>query len=72
MRMPWGKYAGQEISTIPTGYIRWILDNLDFQGELREALECRLNGTEYIPRQSIPLVDPVDLICRPADEYNDD
>ena len=27
MKMPWGKFKGQEIHTIPSSYLKWVAEN---------------------------------------------
>jgi hypothetical protein len=44
MLMPFGKYAGVEMSTIPRGYSVWIRDNLDLRPPLCEAIDAVLAG----------------------------
>ena len=34
--MPWGKYAGQDLSDIPTGYLDWLIGN-DWMSEPNNA-----------------------------------
>jgi hypothetical protein len=29
MKMPWGKYKGEEIEKIPSWYLKWIATNCD-------------------------------------------
>lgn len=42
MLMPFGKHKGKEIESIPKGYLRWLNNNCDLQGELKTAVEVRL------------------------------
>jgi hypothetical protein len=44
MEMPFGKHRGERIDTIPRGYLRWLSGNADLWGELKQAVECVLNG----------------------------
>lgn len=40
MRMPFGKYRGQELSEVPESYLCWVLDNCERIGPtLRQAIE---------------------------------
>jgi Putative quorum-sensing-regulated virulence factor len=51
-RMPWGKYKGDYLSDINTGYIVWLLDNAKVSDPLlrRElAVEITRRMAEYIP-----------------------
>jgi hypothetical protein len=50
--MPWGKYKGDFLADIPTGYIVWLLDNAKASDPLlrRElAVEVSRRMAEYIP-----------------------
>ena len=38
MKMPFGKYKGMEISTLPVTYLHWVMVNFD-QGEIRIEVE---------------------------------
>ncbi len=38
--MPFGKYAGEPVSSVPTGYLKWLLREMD----LDEALELVTEG----------------------------
>ncbi len=45
MRMPFGKYKDQEIYNIPSGYLKWVLENIpnqDILSEVRKALLDRM------------------------------
>ena len=45
--MPFGKYKGEEIANIPTGYRRWMIDNFKWDGgnqRLRTAILASLNS----------------------------
>lgn len=43
LTMPFGKYKGVEISQIPKGYVRWLLDNaIRLDEQLQSALIMRL------------------------------
>lgn len=42
MKMPFGKYKGMEISTLPVDYLRWLVSNFepgDIRAEARRVLE---------------------------------
>ncbi|MBI1347123.1 hypothetical protein GC163_12635 [bacterium] len=50
MKMPYGKHKGEEIHTIPKGYLNWMLDNItDLGPDLKQAVEAGLQGKEYTP-----------------------
>ena len=38
MKMPFGKYRGMEIATLPVTYLHWVMANFD-QGEIRIEVE---------------------------------
>jgi hypothetical protein len=38
MKMPFGKYAGMEMSGLPADYLRWIVANFD-PGRIRDEAE---------------------------------
>jgi hypothetical protein len=43
MIMPFGKHQGQEVSTVPAGYLCWILESFtDLDDDLREAIRHEL------------------------------
>jgi len=43
-----GKYKGQKLSEVPTPYLLWILDNVDWLDRyLRCAIERYLQDTQY-------------------------
>ena len=44
MKMPFGKYKGQEIADIEDlGYLRWLKDNIDLKGGLKQQVERMLD-----------------------------
>lgn len=38
--MPFGKHKGELLVDIPGSYLRWVLDNLDINGSLRDDIEA--------------------------------
>ena len=43
MEMPFGKYEGKPLREIPSGYLRWCLNNLDdMDSDLFDAMEAEL------------------------------
>lgn len=73
MKMPFGKYKGVEMSTLPEDYLRWIVKNFD-PGDIREEAQRILSSPEFKQDQkSMDLEEeanrilgekPVDLIKR--------
>lgn len=50
MKMPFGKYKGRELSSVPADYVSWALDNCDLSPPLRAALESRIGRAPDICR----------------------
>lgn len=46
MLMPFGKYKWQELSKIPTGYLRWLLRDAQISSALRTGIEATLARRE--------------------------
>ncbi len=48
MRMPWGKYRGQLIKDVPSGYLAFVVEESNANGELklvcRQVLALRFGG----------------------------
>lgn len=34
MKMPWGKFKGQEIHSLPSSYLKWVAENVKENSEL--------------------------------------
>jgi hypothetical protein len=49
MKMPFGKFEGEEVSTLPKGYLRWLLDNVNLYGRLAEEVRATLRGEKPKP-----------------------
>ena len=43
MKMPFGKYKGMEISTLPVDYLRWVVSNFE-PGDIREEAKRVLSS----------------------------
>lgn len=39
MKMPFGKYKGEELSDIPAVYLEWLLENVSMKDDLHKAVE---------------------------------
>lgn len=39
MTMPFGKHKGLEVKNLPRGYVSWMRENMDLNGDLKEALD---------------------------------
>ena len=51
MEMPFGKYEGEDIEDLPTGYIVWCLENLDdLDPELEMDMDYELKKRTDIQR----------------------
>lgn len=58
MLMPFGKYKWQELSKIPTGYLRWLLKDAQISSALRTGVEATLarrDSGETVQSGLIPL-----------------
>lgn len=50
MRMPWGKFRGQELEQVPDDYLLWVLDRCDnLSPTLTEAIQNRLELHRRLP-----------------------
>jgi hypothetical protein len=58
MRMPFGKYAGLYVSELPTGYLAWLLDNVELRWLLRQSVAEELNRRVAQDRQAPPAAAP--------------
>lgn len=51
--MPMGKYKGEEIATVDRGYLRWMINNMDLDGDLlysvKSALDNKKKNNEQAP-----------------------
>lgn len=45
MKMPYGKYKGQDMSTLPHDYLSWIVENFD-DGPIKVEAEKILSGPD--------------------------
>ncbi|NMC22092.1 MAG: hypothetical protein GYA33_16925 [Thermogutta sp.] len=50
MRMPFGRYRGLPLSSVPESYLCWLLDNADLSPTLERAVSERL-GIEDLKRE---------------------
>lgn len=42
MTLPFGKYKGQEIESIPTAYLKWFEENVESTIQLREEINAEI------------------------------
>ena len=50
MKMPWGKFKGDEIEDIPSGYLRWLAENCEddlIATEADEEFQWRTDTGEH-------------------------
>lgn len=45
MKMPYGKYAGMDMSQIPHDYLTWIVENFD-DGPIKEEAKKIISGPD--------------------------
>ncbi|NMC19936.1 MAG: hypothetical protein GYA33_05885 [Thermogutta sp.] len=50
MKMPFGRYRGATLSSVPESYLCWLLDNADLSPTLERAVSERL-GIEDLKRE---------------------
>jgi len=54
MKMPFGKYKGWNINTIPENYLRWLWDEVELRGQLYAEVEAVLsNAVVSMPHSEI-------------------
>lgn len=39
MKMPFGKYKGEDIEDLPSDYLRWLAGNCDWNTEIQEEAD---------------------------------
>lgn len=44
MKMPFGKYKGEELEDLPTDYMEWCLRELDLRPALAEEMENQIRA----------------------------
>jgi uncharacterized protein (DUF3820 family) len=51
MRMPFGKYKGQDLAALPDAYLLWVIANVPLREPLGSAIteEMALRGYEELP-----------------------
>ena len=47
--MPFGKYKGEPLQKVPRGYLGWVLDNCDLDGQLLIDVKALVAG-QPLPR----------------------
>ena len=60
MRMPFGKYRGQDLAALPDAYLLWVSANVPLREPLWSAItdEMALRGYEELPPPPVPLPRP--------------
>jgi hypothetical protein len=49
--LPFGKHRGEPLHDVPSGYLKWVLENLDrLEPDLKAALAAELRTRERRPR----------------------
>lgn len=51
-KMPFGKYKGRDIETLPSSYLRWLAENMD-EKEPRNRRVCLAADREYQWREKM-------------------
>jgi uncharacterized protein (DUF3820 family) len=56
MRMPFGKYKGQDLDALPDEYLLWVIANIPLREPLGSAIteEMALRGYEELPLPPSP------------------
>ncbi|MFO0846611.1 MAG: DUF3820 family protein [Gemmataceae bacterium] len=58
MTMPWGKYRGQRVGSLPSAYLVWVLENCDdVPWELSDAIRRELSLRFGLRAESRPASD---------------
>lgn len=47
MRMPFGKFKGQRLADVDTGYLEWLLENCALRESLKSAVKAELDRREW-------------------------
>ena len=63
MKMPFGKFQGRNIHETPRYYLRWALETLDLDGDLKTAIQMGLEKREWNPPSEIDLNKMMEEIC---------
>ena len=50
MKMPWGKYKGKEIESLPSSYLRWLAENINEDSDWNRTI-CLAADEEYQDRE---------------------
>jgi uncharacterized protein (DUF3820 family) len=46
MKMPWGKYKGEEIESLPSSYLRWLAETISENSDCNRIV-CLAADEEY-------------------------
>jgi len=57
MRMPFGKFKGQEVADLEVGYLEWLKTNVNLYGALQDEVEKALSRlSDDIDDEEIDLI----------------
>ena len=56
--MPWGKYLGEDLRTIPRQYLGWVLKKCEWiDDDLASDIRAAIKGEDYKPTQEERLIE---------------
>jgi len=58
MKMPFGKYKGEEVDSIPEEYLQWLWEEVDLRGQLKRSVRHVLRA--YTIHRDEPADEPCD------------
>lgn len=61
MKMPFGKFKGEEVEDIPEGYLFWLWDNVELRTPLLEAVADVLGIGRQSPPSENKKLPPIDM-----------
>jgi len=69
MEMPFGKYQGAQVDTLPIDYLKWMYETIDLRGRLRLEVQIQLVRNGYLdplPGTTEPTTDRIKAAYRQA------